>query len=737
MESKRKNALLPLNRVVENPVDKTPIIMYGQEMDRNTIPPIMGLPSSTKIKPPERLVSGSPVKVGDDSESSMSMNRGRLSPNTNFPLKRRGDNKSKVPVVVRTETKPETKVEVQPKPETKNELVKPEPVKKLSEPVKKIIPVKEESESESTKEDIEEESEQNEPEEVKPSKEQESASKSNSPKAQESESGKFEGSPILTKSILSQNTLRKSGNLSANSTPVPSPKSSTKKVLSEEEILSKLIESESETDSASSSKSDLPQNLAQMPMVPPGKDKTSGLNSKTPASTQVRENSESSSKSGSQKDVQGVPKNSAFLKENQENKKSPHDNTTGSGTESSEESEPVLKTSASTNKLSSVNTIPVVPPVPSVASVPSVPSSLGQSAKIPTEQKPILRLSPTFLTKTSAIGIKTSAKPEVKVSATPANNPILSAMYKKDPEPVIDITKTTELMKSTPEPSPTKSETTARETTKTDTVKMDSVKDDTKKDDRKGDDRKGDESKKKKHKKLMIRKDIDFEKMANEDRAAYMAEYVARFAKLREFYPEFKIPFFSDNDFSIDNLKVINAQYKVYVNRIAIDSTVDSYKSYLILAFLIIELVFTQFLGLNLSNYTTNQSDTMDKYNVLLEELGEKHNSQHGSSWPVEIRLCLLILFNVVICLVVNYCSSWFGPGAAKVIKQVIPQMLTKKKPNIEDLMNEPVKTDAPGGTEKAPEAPGFFDNIMKMMTSTPNPDAPPVRTYPKPAYAE
>ena len=64
------------------------------------------------------------------------------------------------------------------------------------------------------------------------------------------------------------------------------------------------------------------------------------------------------------------------------------------------------------------------------------------------------------------------------------------------------------------------------------------------------------------------------------------------------------------------------------------------------------EFVLGSYMGFDMQGFTQQQILTMNSYEVLLIELGEKSYIPQGSKWPVEIRLIGLILINVVFFIV-------------------------------------------------------------------------------------
>ena len=86
--------------------------------------------------------------------------------------------------------------------------------------------------------------------------------------------------------------------------------------------------------------------------------------------------------------------------------------------------------------------------------------------------------------------------------------------------------------------------------------------------------------------------------------------------------------------------------YDDTVRRLSLDSTVESYKTYLVYGFMGCEFVFGNFLGFDMQGFTQQQIVSMNSYEKLLIELGEKSYVPTGSKWPVELRLFMMIIMN-------------------------------------------------------------------------------------------
>jgi hypothetical protein len=111
---------------------------------------------------------------------------------------------------------------------------------------------------------------------------------------------------------------------------------------------------------------------------------------------------------------------------------------------------------------------------------------------------------------------------------------------------------------------------------------------------------------------------------------------------LRKSYPVSNIP-----DYTIHtDLATMQKSYDDCVRRLSLDSSVESYKTYLVYGFMGVEFILGNFLGFDMQGFTQQQIISMHSYEKLLIELGEKSYVPSGSSWPVELRLLFMIIMN-------------------------------------------------------------------------------------------
>ncbi len=145
-------------------------------------------------------------------------------------------------------------------------------------------------------------------------------------------------------------------------------------------------------------------------------------------------------------------------------------------------------------------------------------------------------------------------------------------------------------------------------------------------------------------------RDISHIPMSEHDAEDKKRELIFKFNILKKSYP-LAAPTIPDYNIHSD-LNEMQKSYDYTVRRLSLDSTVDSYKSYLVTGFVLVEYVFGSFLGFDMQGFTQQQIISMHTYEKLLIELGEKSYVPEGSKWPVELRLLFIIIMNASVFII-------------------------------------------------------------------------------------
>ena len=139
-----------------------------------------------------------------------------------------------------------------------------------------------------------------------------------------------------------------------------------------------------------------------------------------------------------------------------------------------------------------------------------------------------------------------------------------------------------------------------------------------------------------------VMRDLNQVNKSEQDQEDAKREILFKFDLLKKSYPVSNIP-----DYTIHtDLSTMEKSYSSCVRRLSLDSSVESYKTYLVYGFMGVEFILGNFLGFDMHGFTQQQIISMHSYEKLLIELGEKSYVPSGSSWPVELRLLFMIIMN-------------------------------------------------------------------------------------------
>ena len=142
--------------------------------------------------------------------------------------------------------------------------------------------------------------------------------------------------------------------------------------------------------------------------------------------------------------------------------------------------------------------------------------------------------------------------------------------------------------------------------------------------------------------------DIGHITMTDQDRDDAKRELKFKFDLLKKSYKTDNIPEFSIHS----DYETMKRSYESTVRTLSLDRSVDDYKKYLSYGFIGMEFLLGHVFKLDMNGFARQQMVSMNSYERLLIELGEKSYVPTGSKWSVEVRLIFLVVVNTAVFLV-------------------------------------------------------------------------------------
>jgi len=150
---------------------------------------------------------------------------------------------------------------------------------------------------------------------------------------------------------------------------------------------------------------------------------------------------------------------------------------------------------------------------------------------------------------------------------------------------------------------------------------------------------------------------------------------------LRRMHPNMPVPEFTP----YSDTKIMKQKIEMFTEKIALNTTVDNWKRYLIIGVMICEVVLGK-LNFDMEGFAQQQITQISTYDQLLVEIAEKNQKKIQSKWGPETRLCLMLSLNTVLFVVSKTLSKNSGFNLLGTINSMtsglsFPQNNSMKEP--------------------------------------------------------
>jgi len=191
------------------------------------------------------------------------------------------------------------------------------------------------------------------------------------------------------------------------------------------------------------------------------------------------------------------------------------------------------------------------------------------------------------------------------------------------------------------------------------------------------------------------------------------ADLLFKFMVLRRSYPNVEIQEFTEHS----DLGTMKRVYDQIIRRVSLDSSVETYKQYLVGGFMIMEFMSVNWFGIDLQGFTQQQMRLSNNYDKLLLELGEKNYSPKGSRFPVEVRIVFMIMTNAALFYVQK---SVFSGSGSDLFTQFLGGGMKRESSPRTFRGNSPTENSTPKSRMRGPSiSPEEVEELARKAESS------------------
>lgn len=165
----------------------------------------------------------------------------------------------------------------------------------------------------------------------------------------------------------------------------------------------------------------------------------------------------------------------------------------------------------------------------------------------------------------------------------------------------------------------------------------------------------------------ILKKEYKYATPDDDEKAKKRSEVFFHYQVLKRMHPNAPIPEFT----AYSDPDILAQKYETISKKLALDSSVDSWKRYMIIFVMGLEVVLGK-LSFDVEGFAQQQLVQMNTYDSLLVEMAEKSYTPKGNSkWPVEVRLLMMLTMNMATFIVCKMIEKKTGSNLMGKINQV------------------------------------------------------------------
>jgi len=204
------------------------------------------------------------------------------------------------------------------------------------------------------------------------------------------------------------------------------------------------------------------------------------------------------------------------------------------------------------------------------------------------------------------------------------------------------------------------------------------------------------------------------------------ADFRVKFSVLRKGFPDMSIP---DPNWELPVYDIKDLFYR-HRKKLQIEESIDNNQVYIMLLAAFFQLIAIRWLKLPAYNFVENQWKSINKYKVLLAELGERESGENVNSittgWPTEFKILALMLINMFIFEGMHFMmkkshdpkqADNFSDKAQQILDSILTGNNTTEKVIYQDAENATVENgDSVKNTKPQQGMDGFTNGLGGIM---------------------